>query len=179
MRAAVFLSCLVASKAAFSPGVMATAHRRSATVANARMGLFDGIGKAFGKAFSNNDYSQSPGLYAQTRAQARHVLVSTEEQALSIKQQIADGASFEDMARQYSSCNSKTQGGNLGSFTPKTMVPEFDEVVFDPDNELNEVLGPVATKFGYHLIRIAAWSKWPPWRAKTGHHQLRRPHLKA
>ena len=41
-----------------------------------QMGLFDGIGKAFGKAFSNNDYSQSPGLYAQTRAQARHVLVS-------------------------------------------------------------------------------------------------------
>tara|TARA_B110001452_G_scaffold49686_1_gene37971 strand:- start:1749 stop:1985 length:237 start_codon:yes stop_codon:yes gene_type:complete len=62
----------------------------------------------------------------------------------------------QDMARQYSSCNSKTQGGNLGSFTPKTMVPEFDEVIFDPDNELNEVLGPVATKFGYHLIRIEA-----------------------
>ena len=58
------------------------------------------------------------------------------------------------MARQYSSCNSRTQGGNLGSFTPKTMVPEFDEVIFNEENPLGEVLGPVQTKFGYHLIKI-------------------------
>ena len=77
MRVTSLLSCLVASTAAFSCNTIPTAHRRSVTVANTpRMGLFDGIGKAFGKAFANNDYSQSPGLYAQTRAQARHVLVS-------------------------------------------------------------------------------------------------------
>ena len=30
-----------------------------------QMGLFDGVGKAFSKAFSNENYDTSPGLYAQ------------------------------------------------------------------------------------------------------------------
>jgi peptidyl-prolyl cis-trans isomerase C len=32
------------------------------------------------------------------------------------------------------------------------MVREFDEVVFS--GEVNKVLGPVKTQFGYHLIEI-------------------------
>jgi peptidyl-prolyl cis-trans isomerase C len=32
------------------------------------------------------------------------------------------------------------------------MVKEFDEVVFS--GELNTVLGPVKTQFGYHLLEV-------------------------
>lgn len=86
------------------------------------------------------------------RAEARHILVSTEEQANDIKQQIAEGADFADMARQHSSCPSGMRGGELGSFAPGQMVKEFNDVCFN--DEVGVVHGPVQTQFGYHLIEI-------------------------
>lgn len=83
-------------------------------------------------------------------ASARHLLVSTEEQCNDIKQQIADGASFADMAKEHSSCPSGRSGGDLGTFSQGQMVPEFDKVVFE--EEINVVHGPVKTQFGYHLL---------------------------
>ena len=61
--------------------------------------------------------------------------------------------------------------GKLGKFAPGTMAKEFDDVIFglvdtgtiNPKNEaalfepkygMDEVHGPVKTKFGYHLINI-------------------------
>ena len=38
-------------------------------------------------------------------AVASHILVSTEEQALELKQQIADGAAFADLAKEHSSAH--------------------------------------------------------------------------
>ncbi|MEO9945465.1 MAG: peptidylprolyl isomerase [Paraglaciecola sp.] len=84
-------------------------------------------------------------------ASARHILVETEEKCLALKQEIADGAKFEDLASQ-SSCPSGAQGGALGSFSQGQMVPEFDKVVFN--DELNVVHGPIKTQFGYHLLEI-------------------------
>ncbi|MGB1238288.1 MAG: peptidylprolyl isomerase [Pseudomonadales bacterium] len=83
-------------------------------------------------------------------ASARHLLVATEEQCLEIKEQIAAGASFADMAKEHSSCPSGRSGGDLGTFSKGQMVPEFDKVVFG--EELNVVHGPVKTQFGYHLL---------------------------
>ena len=34
------------------------------------------------------------------------------------------------------------------------MVKEFDEVVFAPDTKVGEIMGPVQTQFGYHLIVV-------------------------
>ena len=47
-------------------------------------------------------------------------------------------------------------GGSLGSFTPGTMMKEFDEVIlFTTQTNIGEiVVGPVQTKFGYHHILI-------------------------
>ncbi|MEM5528475.1 peptidylprolyl isomerase [Gammaproteobacteria bacterium AS21] len=83
-------------------------------------------------------------------ASARHLLVSTEEQCLEIKEKIEAGASFADMAKEHSSCPSGGNGGDLGSFSKGQMVPEFDKVVFQ--DALNVVHGPVKTQFGYHLL---------------------------
>lgn len=85
-------------------------------------------------------------------AQARHILVPTAEQAEDIKRQIEEGADFAEMARQYSSCPSKAQGGDLGEFRPGMMVKEFNDVCFN--EEVGVVHGPVKTQFGYHLIEI-------------------------
>jgi peptidyl-prolyl cis-trans isomerase C len=88
------------------------------------------------------------------KATARHILVDTEEQCNDLKNQIADGSDFGDVARQYSKCPSGTSGGDLGEFGPGMMVREFDEVVFSAP--VNQVQGPVKTQFGYHLLEVTS-----------------------
>lgn len=88
------------------------------------------------------------------RASARHILVQTEEQCEQLKKEIEAGADFAEIAKQYSDCPSGARGGDLGEFSPGQMVKEFDEVVFS--GELNKVLGPVKTQFGYHLLEITS-----------------------
>ncbi len=88
------------------------------------------------------------------KAQARHILVDTEEKCNDLKQQIIDGADFADVARDNSSCPSGKTGGDLGEFSPGQMVKEFDEVVFS--GEIGVVHGPVKTQFGYHLLEITS-----------------------
>jgi len=87
-------------------------------------------------------------------AKARHILVDTEEKCTKLKQQIADGADFADVAKEHSSCPSGKTGGDLGEFGPGQMVKEFDEVVFS--GEIGVVHGPVKTQFGYHLLEITS-----------------------
>jgi len=87
-------------------------------------------------------------------ANARHILVATEDQANDLKQQIIDGADFGDMAKQHSSCPSNANGGDLGQFGPGQMVPEFDLVIWN--EAVGDVHGPVKTSFGYHLIDIVS-----------------------
>lgn len=86
------------------------------------------------------------------RASARHILVEDETFCESLKQQIENGTSFEEVAMEHSLCPSGQDGGALGEFSPGQMVPEFDRVVFSAD--VNQVHGPVQTQFGFHLIEI-------------------------
>ena len=89
-----------------------------------------------------------------TTASARHILVSSEEECNNLKQQIVDGADFAELAAAHSQCPSGQRGGDLGSFSPGQMVPEFDRVVFN--EPVGEVHGPVQTQFGYHLVEITS-----------------------
>ena len=85
---------------------------------------------------------------------AAHILVDTEERANEILADINAGKiTFEDAAREYSSCPSKANGGNLGDFGRGQMVPEFDTAVFEmAEGEIS--CAPVKTQFGYHLIKL-------------------------
>lgn len=83
---------------------------------------------------------------------ARHILVDTAEKASEVKALIDNGLTFEEAAQLYSSCPSKTQGGNLGSFGRGMMVPEFEEAAFTLD--LGVLSEPVQTQFGYHLVIV-------------------------
>ena len=91
-----------------------------------------------------------------TRARARHILVSTEEECLEIKTKLENGGEFESLAKQHSTCPSGGRGGDLGEFGPGQMVKEFDQVVFN--EEVGKVHGPVKTQFGYHLLEITSRS---------------------
>jgi len=88
------------------------------------------------------------------QANARHLLVPTEEQCEALKKEIEGGANFADVAKKNSSCPSSASGGDLGSFGPGQMVPEFDKVVFSAPP--NTVQGPVKTQFGYHLLEVTS-----------------------
>ena len=86
-----------------------------------------------------------------TVACARHILVKTEKQANDLKEKLAKGADFGQLAKKFSLCPSKKKGGDLGEFRPGQMVKAFDNVVFK--KKVLEVHGPVKTKFGFHLIQ--------------------------
>lgn len=86
-------------------------------------------------------------------ASARHILVANEGTCKELKEKINSGEmTFEQAAKENSTCPSGARGGDLGSFSQGQMVPEFDKVVFN--DEVGVVHGPVQTQFGYHLLEI-------------------------
>lgn len=87
-------------------------------------------------------------------ASARHILVDSEQACTQLKSEIVGGKDFGVLAAEHSKCPSSRRGGELGSFRPGQMVPEFDRVVFSAP--LNEVQGPVKTQFGWHLIEVTS-----------------------
>ena len=99
-------------------------------------------------------YNDNPDHFTEPEsAHAKHILVDTEEKAMEIMAAIEKGeVVFEDAAKEFSSCPSNAQGGDLGEFGRGQMVPEFDKVAFEA--EIGKVVGPVKTQFGYHLIKV-------------------------
>jgi peptidyl-prolyl cis-trans isomerase C len=90
-------------------------------------------------------------------ASARHILVDSEEKCNELKEQINSGEiTFEQAAKENSTCPSGANGGDLGTFSQGQMVPEFDKVVFN--DEVGVVHGPVKTQFGYHLLEVTSRS---------------------
>ena len=85
------------------------------------------------------------------KACACHILVKTAEEAEKLKQQLAKGASFHELAKKHSLCPSGKKGGDLGEFRSGQMVKPFDDVVFK--KPILEIHGPVKTQFGFHLIK--------------------------
>jgi peptidyl-prolyl cis-trans isomerase C len=85
---------------------------------------------------------------------ASHILVKEYDLAKKILMEIKKGARFEDMARQYSTCPSKSSGGDLGWFGPGKMVKEFEEAV--KKSGVGAITDPVRTQFGYHIIKVTA-----------------------
>lgn len=99
-------------------------------------------------------YIEDPAAFSGPEAiSARHILIDSKEQADEIKGRLdRQELSFEEAAKEYSSCPSKEVGGDLGNFGRGMMVPEFEDVAFAA--KVNEITEPVQTQFGYHLIQV-------------------------
>jgi len=83
---------------------------------------------------------------------ASHILVQSKEQANKVREEILAGKDFAEAAKEYSSCPSGKQGGDLGYFGRGAMVPEFEKAAFElPVNQVSE---PVKTQFGWHLLLV-------------------------
>lgn len=85
---------------------------------------------------------------------AKHILVAEEEKCKEILKAIEEGMAFEEAAQKNSTCPSGQKGGDLGAFGKGQMVKEFEEAAFAA--EIGQVVGPVKTQFGYHLIKVEA-----------------------
>lgn len=88
-------------------------------------------------------------------ARAQHILVRTIEEADKLKPAIKEmksQAEFTELARKHSDCNSAQRGGDLGTFGPGAMLPEFDSAVWSAP--IGQVVGPVKTQCGYHYILV-------------------------
>ena len=83
---------------------------------------------------------------------AAHILVNSEKDAQNIMARLEKGEKFEDLAKRFSKCPSKSKGGNLGWFNKGQMVPEFENAAFSAQK--GAVVGPVKTEFGYHIILV-------------------------
>lgn len=83
---------------------------------------------------------------------AAHILVAKEDKAKELLQLIKNGSSFADLAKQHSMCPSGRKGGDLGWFGKGMMVKEFEDAAFN--HAKGEVVGPVKTQFGWHLIQV-------------------------
>ena len=94
------------------------------------------------------------------RIRARHILVSTKEEAEKILKELKGGAKFEDLARKHSKDGSKEFGGDLGYFTFDEMVPEFSKAAFAL--KVGEVSKPVKTEYGWHIIKLEDRKKVGP-----------------
>jgi peptidyl-prolyl cis-trans isomerase C len=86
---------------------------------------------------------------------ARHILFTKDqkEKAEEVKRQLEGGADFAQLAREFSQDpGSAQQGGDLGCVGQGETVASFDEALFNASE--GEIVGPVETEFGYHLIEV-------------------------
>jgi len=86
------------------------------------------------------------------KVNASHILVKTETEALACLTYMKNGKSFEELAKEKSLCPSGKKGGNLGWFGRGQMVKEFENAAFQ--GEKGQIVGPIKTQFGYHIIKI-------------------------
>ena len=149
----VFMLSTSSASAFLASSTSVSMHCGSETIArklstSLSMGIFESISKAF----SNEEYGPPPEA---VKATARHILVESSGEAKVIMKMISSGEkSFADCAREFSTCPSSSQGGSLGSFPPGRMVPEFDKAIFNPDTKIGEIVGPILTDFGHHIIVV-------------------------
>lgn len=82
---------------------------------------------------------------------ASHILVKKLSEAQRIRDDIAAGADFRDMAVKHSTCSSKNKGGNLGVFGKEKMVAEFWNAC--TNLSVGQISEPIKSQFGYHIIK--------------------------
>ena len=92
---------------------------------------------------------------ALPRATTSADTAATRALADSVRQEIAGGAPFAEVAtRESADSVSAAKGGDLGEWTKGSMDPAFDTAAFALP--LKTVSRPVLSQFGYHLIEITS-----------------------
>ncbi len=103
-------------------------------------------------------YNKNASKYMQpARAKARHILLKTEKDAKAVIAQLKGlsgkklESKFIELAKSKSTGPSAKNGGELGWFGEKQMVPAFSKAAFKLKKG-QITTKPVKTNFGYHVI---------------------------
>lgn len=89
----------------------------------------------------------------QDQVWARHILVSTLEEAEQAINRVNAGEDFGDLAIELSlDTGSASVGGDLGWFAKEVMVEPFGNAAFEL--EIGEISEPVESEFGWHIIQV-------------------------
>ncbi|NLK72819.1 MAG: foldase [Clostridiales bacterium] len=92
-------------------------------------------------------------LRTPEQIKARHILLGSRDKAEEVKEKLAAGGDFAELAKEYSIDESnKNNGGDLGYFTIGDMVVEFEREAFAL--EVGEISDIVVTDYGYHIIKV-------------------------
>ena len=98
-------------------------------------------------------YEENAARYERPMVKARHILVKEKALAEDVLSKLNAGGDFEALAKEFSTDpGSKRRGGDLGWFTQERMVKPFAEAAFAA--EKGKIVGPVETKFGFHVIEV-------------------------
>lgn len=79
---------------------------------------------------------------------------AAEARAQAIYERAVAGEDFATLARATSEDTTASVGGDLGEFHRGQMVPAFEDATFGA--AAGEVVGPVRTSFGFHVIKVEA-----------------------
>jgi hypothetical protein len=84
-----------------------------------------------------------------------HVLTNTRQEALEVIKLLESGQKFEDLALTFSTDpGSGSNGGSLGCVPLGAFVSSFERAALGAIKASKELVGPVGSGFGFHVIRI-------------------------
>jgi len=84
----------------------------------------------------------------------RHILMKSGEEAKQVKEKLASGEDFTELAKRYSiDPNAKATGGDVGFHPKGTLLPEYEAAAFKL-TKVGQVSPITKTQFGYHIIRL-------------------------
>lgn len=99
------------------------------------------------------EYEQQVAGLDLKEFKASHILLDDEAAANAVIEEIKGGADFAEVAKAKSTGPSGPNGGDLGWFNAKSMVPEFSAAVMGM--QAGDVSAtPTKTQFGYHVIQL-------------------------
>jgi parvulin-like peptidyl-prolyl isomerase len=81
---------------------------------------------------------------------------AAEKEANDLVARLKNGSSFETEAKESDDKTSGADGGLLAWAPEGTYVPEFDTAIWADGVKSDDILGPIKTQFGYHVIKFDA-----------------------
>lgn len=100
-------------------------------------------------------YDAAPESFQSS--EVRHILVETEDEANDVIARLDAGEDFGAVAEEVSNDpGSAANGGSLGEAPRGSYVEPFSDAIYSEDTEIGEVVGPVESQFGFHVLIVDA-----------------------
>ena len=127
------------------------------------------MGKYFDQRYDEEDkisyFKSNISRFNGERVRASHILIDTtklktaaelenaKQKIEEIKEEIDNGADFAETAREYSTCPSAENGGDMDFFSKRSdVLEELAEAAFSM--KVGEISELIKTKEGYHIIKV-------------------------